>query len=164
LPLAVAAACVAIGLSIAFYVNARGGSAYPRRVAAVAIPFGVALGVLPMALRFGLARLVRVLGGGSFRTLDLATVLASDGAVIVVYAFLAALGFGLFLATLAILALEHQQAYAVLSHPGFKHFVRLCVHPDGRVEGFTIGKDDPIAPGEPVLVDQWSFPQSKRPP
>ena len=84
-------------------------------------------------------------------------VLAGDTAVVILYAFLAAFVFGLFLTTIAIVGLEHQQAFAVLGHPGFKHFVRLCVHPDGRVEAWTIGKDDPIGPGPPVIIDRFSF-------
>jgi hypothetical protein len=41
---------------------------------------------------------------------------------------------GLFLLVLALTGLEHHQGFAVLGHPGFRHFVRLCVHPSGRVE------------------------------
>jgi len=35
--------------------------------------------------------------------------------------------------------------------------VRLCVHPSGRVEGFVIGKDDPLGEGGPVLVDRFEW-------
>jgi hypothetical protein len=31
------------------------------------------------------------------------------------------------------------------------------VHPSGRVEGFVIGKDDPVRPGRPVLVDRFTW-------
>ena len=44
---------------------------------------------------------------------------------------------------------------AALGHPGFRHFVRLCVHPSGRIEGFVIAKDDPLGKGSPVLVDRF---------
>jgi hypothetical protein len=64
---------------------------------------------------------------------------------------------GLFFTTITLLGLEHQQAFAVLSHPGFKHFVRLCVHPDGRVEAFAIGKDDPVGPGDAVMIERFEW-------
>jgi hypothetical protein len=164
-PLLVAAACVSLALSVGFHLNSRAGSAHPRRVAVVAALYGTALGALPVVLRGALARLVHVFGG-SLRELGLAAALASDGAVSVVYAFLAAFGFGMFLSTLARTGLEHQQAYAVLSHPGFKHFVRLCVHPDGRVEGFTIGKDDPLSTDDPTVIDtfEWAPPPAAQSP
>jgi hypothetical protein len=58
---------------------------------------------------------------------------------------------------MALLGYEHQQAFTILGHPGFKHFVRLCVHPSGRVEGWTIGKDDALAPGAPALIDHFAW-------
>ena len=45
----------------------------------------------------------------------------------------------------------------MLGHPGFKHFVRLCVHPDGRVEAWTIGKDDMLADTPPLLIDRFEW-------
>jgi hypothetical protein len=77
--------------------------------------------------------------------------------VAVAYAFLGSFVLGLFLLLLALTGLEHHQGFAVLGHPGFRHFVRLCVHPSGRVEGFVIGKDDPVRPGRPVLVDRFTW-------
>ncbi len=117
--------------------------AHPGTVAAVALPFGAALGLLPIALRLMLPRVVPALAG--------------DGAVMVVYALVGAFLFGLFLATLCKLGIEHQQAFTVLAHPGFKHFVRFCVHPDGKIEAWTIGKDDALAPGEPMLIDRFEW-------
>ena len=58
---------------------------------------------------------------------------------------------------LAVFGLEHQQAFTVLGHPGFKHFVRLCVHPDGRVEAWTIGKDDMLSDTAPLLIDRFEW-------
>jgi len=113
---------------------------HARKVVALSIPFGAALGLLPVALKLALGRVPQLTG---------------DGVVVLVYAFAGALVFGLFLTVLALLGLEHQQAFSVLGHPGFKHFVRLCVHPDGKVEGWTIGKDDPLAKGAPVLIDDF---------
>jgi hypothetical protein len=65
--------------------------------------------------------------------------------------------FGLYLTVLNLLGIEHQQAFTVLGHPGYKHFVRLCVHPDGKIEGWTIGKDDVFADGPPMLIDQFTW-------
>jgi len=57
----------------------------------------------------------------------------------------------------------------VLGHPGYKHFVRLCVHPDGKVEAWAIGKDDVLADGDPLLIDRFDWDPNvpapaKRPP
>lgn len=114
-----------------------------RLVAAVSAPFGLLLGFLPMLLWRGLPAW--------------APQLAGDTAIAVAYAFVGSLVFGVYLMVTAITGLEHQQAFTILGHPGFRHFVRLCVHPDGRVEGFAIGKDDCLAPGAPVLVDRFAF-------
>ena len=80
-----------------------------------------------------------------------------ETAVLVGYAFLGSLVFGLFLATLAITGIELQQAFTVLGHPGFKHFVRMRVAPDGRIDAWVIGKDDPLAAPGPWLIDRWSW-------
>ena len=141
--LVAAAVAVSIALVIGFYMNAghHGVRARPRLVFLVSFAYGASLGLLPMALRLALGEVMPEL--------------AEDGVVLLVYAFIGAFGFGLFLATLALLGLQHQQAYVALNHPGYKHFVRMCVHPDGRIEAFTIGKDDPLSPGPPVLVDRF---------
>ncbi len=111
-----------------------------------AIPFAVLLGMLP-------ALLVLLAPHASFYV--------TDAAVIIVYAFAGAFVFGVYLTALLLLGLEHQQAFTVLGHPGFKHFVRLCVHPDGKIEGWTIGKDDMLAPGDPHLVDRFEWDPTK---
>jgi hypothetical protein len=141
--LVVVATVVAVALAAAAYVNIGQHRGRPLAVAAIAVPFGALLGMAPMALRLPLPRVVPAIDW--------------DIGVLVVFAFLGAFGFGLFMTVTALLGFEHQQAYTVLSHPGFKHFVRLCVHPDGRVEGWTVGKDDPLGPGDPVLVDRFEW-------
>ena len=73
------------------------------------------------------------------------------------YAFLASFVLGLFLLMLTLVGLEHHQGFAVLGHPGFRHFVRLCVHPSGRIEAFVIGQDDPLGNSPPVLVDRFTW-------
>jgi hypothetical protein len=134
---------VAVALATALYFDVGHNKAHPLAVAALAVPFGAVLGLLPMALHLALPRIVPVVDW--------------DIGVLVVYAFAGTLVVGLFFATVALLGLEHNQAFAVLSHPGFKHFVRMCVHPDGRVEAFVVGKDDPLGPGDPVLVERFEW-------
>jgi hypothetical protein len=107
-------------------------------------PFGAVLGFLPIGLRDALPKLIPSWTG--------------DMGVIVVYAFAGAFAIGLFLALAAAVGFERQQAFSVLSHPGFKHFVRMCVHPDGRIEGWVIGKDDPLGPGPAALIDRLEWP------
>jgi hypothetical protein len=131
----------------ALYVIAGHQRAHPRRVLAVAIPFGAALGLLPMALSFLLraaARSVPLLG--------------RDTLVMFVDAFASAFVFGLFLTVCALGGLEMQQVFTVLGHPGYKHFVRMRVLPDGTIDAWVIGKDDPLATDGPWLIDRWTWP------
>ena len=119
----------------------------PRRIRFLfAIPFAILLGVLP-------ALLLLVAPHLSFYV--------TDALVLAVYAFAGSFVFGVYLTALLLLGLEHQQAFTVLGHPGFKHFVRLCVHPDGRIEGWTIGKDDMLAEGDPHLIDRFEWDPTK---
>jgi hypothetical protein len=137
--LVIVAMLLSIFLALALYFVAHQGHG-KRRIAMLAAPFGVVLGLLPMALRLSVAQL---------------PAMAGDTAVILASAFGGSFLFGLYLMALAVFGLEHQQAFTVLGHPGFKHFVRLCVHPDGRIEAWTIGKDDMLADSPPMLVDQF---------
>jgi hypothetical protein len=134
----------------ALYAIAGHQRAHPRTVVAVAVPFGAALGLLPMGLSVALYRVAKIV-----------PLLGRDTAIIVVYAFLAALIFGIFLAACALTNLEMQQAFTVLGHPGFKHFVRMRVSPDGTIDAWVIGKDDPLVDGPPSLVDRWRWPIDK---
>jgi hypothetical protein len=118
-------------------------SVHPARVLAIALPYAVALGLMPWAL-------VSVMP-------KVAPLLERDTAVMLVSAFLGSFVFGLFLATLAVTGIELQQAFTVLGHPGFKHFVRLRVAPDGKIDAWVIGKDDPLADAGPWLIDRWSW-------
>lgn len=77
--------------------------------------------------------------------------------VVLIHIFVGSFVFGLFLLALEITGLDHYHAFAALGHPGFRHFVRLCVHPNGKVEGFVIGKDDPLGAGPPVLIDRFTW-------
>ncbi len=141
-----AATVAAVGITMALYTTVGHNRAHPRLVLGLAVPFGAVLGILPMALRFASPRIIPML-----------PTLAGDMGIIVLYAFVGAFIIGVFLATIAVLGLEPQQAFSVLSHPGFKHFVRLCVHPDGRIEAWVIGKDDPLGPSPATLIDQFEW-------
>ena len=128
-------------LAFALYFVAHQGHG-KRVIGMLAAPFGVMLGLLPMALRLSVERL---------------PAMAGDPAVILASAFGGSFIFGVYLMLLAAMGLEHQQAFTVLGHPGFKHFVRLCVHPDGRVEAWAIGKDDMLSDTEPLLIDRFEW-------
>ncbi len=142
-------------LALGLYFVAHQGHG-KKRIATLAAPFGVALGMMPMLVRIGLERLAQAWPFAAW---------ASDSAVMLTTAFVGSLVFGVYLSVLAVLGLEHQQAFTVLGHPGYKHFVRLCVHPDGRVEAWTIGKDDVLVEGAPVLVDRFTWEaRAKGPP
>ena len=120
--------------------------AHPARVFALAIPFGLALGLLPLglwSLLYDAAKFVPLL--------------ERDTVVMIVYAFVAALVFGVFLTLCALGGLEMQQVFTVLGHPGFKHFVRMRVSPDGTIDAWVVGKDDPLTSDGPWLIDRWTW-------
>ena len=141
--LVTSAVVVTLGLSVAFYMIAGHRRAHPRQIAAASVPFAAALGLSPMLLKIALPGMVSEWWG--------------DTAVLVVHAMLGTFVFGLFLATVAVAGLEQQQAFAALGHSGFKHFVRMCVHPGGKIEAWVIGKDDPIVPGPAKLIDTFTW-------
>lgn len=129
-------------LSLILYFIALQGHATRAQRLLLAIPFGVAMGMLATVLRLSLPHLPFHL---------------ADWAVFVACAFAGSLLFGVYLTVLTLLGIEHQQAFTVLGHPGYKHFVRLCVTPDGKVEAWTIGKDDMLADGDPLLIDHFRW-------
>ena len=120
--------------------------AHPRRVLLLSIPFGVALGSLPLWITVLLRHLVRFVPA-----------LGRSVATVIVAAFVGALLFGVFLSICALRGFEMQQVFTVLGHPGFKHFVRMRVSPDGTIDAWAIGKDDPLADVGPWLVDRWTW-------
>lgn len=67
--------------------------------------------------------------------------------------------FGGYLVLLTLLGYENTQAFTVLDHPGFKHFVRLRVRADGTgIDGWCVGLTDPLGDGQqPVLVDHFAW-------
>ncbi|MBX3230835.1 MAG: hypothetical protein KIT84_01350 [Labilithrix sp.] len=136
-------AAITAGLFLLFYFIALQGAQGTRlQRAGIALPFALAIGLLPA----GLERVVPHL-----------PFYASDAAVMIACAFVGAFVFGVYLTLLMLTGLEHQQAFTVLGHPGYKHFVRLCVHPDGKIEGWAIGKDDVLDDDPPLLVDRFAW-------
>jgi len=83
--------------------------------------------------------------------------MASSLVDVLAMAFVGPLVIGHFLLAIVMTGLEHHHAYAVLGHPGFKHFVRLCAHGDGRVEAWAIGKEDTLGEGLPRLIDRFEW-------
>jgi hypothetical protein len=142
-PVAGAVATVALTLVAIFGLSLAVHARLERPVATWTVSglFGLILGLTPLGLRTTLPQVLPWLPG--------------FGPVILAHAFLGSLVLGVFLLTLALTGLERQQGFAALGHPGFRHFVRLRVEPGGRVEGFVIGKDDPIGKGPPVLIDRF---------
>ena len=120
-------------------------------IAALSVVTGAAVGALPWALDLA-ARSVSALPAGP-----------AIAAAYVAAVFLGALVCGSFLTALTVLGLEQHQAFGALAHPGYKHFVRLRVRKDGRaVEGWVLGKVDPLGDGEPVvLVDRFRWDNPK---
>jgi hypothetical protein len=115
----------------------------PAATWAISSIFGLILSLAPLGLRFVLSH--------TLPWLDYFSV------VVLASAFFSSLALGVFLLVLMLTGLEHQQGFAALGHPGFRHFVRLCIHPGGKVEGFVIGKDDPVGESPPVLIDRFSW-------
>jgi hypothetical protein len=113
----------------------------PAATWSLAILFGLILGLAPFGLRLLLANVLPRI--------------AYMAPVVVAHAFFGSFVLGVFLLVLALTGLEHHQGFSALGHPGFRHVVRLCVHPSGKIEGFVIGKDDPLGEGPPVLVDRF---------
>ncbi len=130
---------VTVGLALA----ARARLQRPIATWSLSTLFGLALGLGPLAIYFVLNWVVPWLN--------------NFAVVILLYMFIGSFVFGLFLLALEITGLDHQHAFAALGHPGFRHFVRICVHPNGKVEGFVIGKDDPISADPPALIDRFSW-------
>ncbi|HEY8039194.1 MAG TPA: hypothetical protein VIF15_05340 [Polyangiaceae bacterium] len=139
---------LAVSAAIAWVLYAIAGHqrAHPRRVLAIAVPFGLALGLLPPGLWLLLHDAAHVVPA-----------LGRDTAVMIVYAFAGSFLFGVFLTLCALGGLEMQQVFTVLGHPGFKHLVRMRVSPDGTIDAWAIGKDDPLAKDGPWLIDRFTW-------
>jgi hypothetical protein len=121
--------------------------------------------VIPIALAAALVTVLLPIAGAF--VLDLALERLGQAALaailslstIVIDVFVGAFVFGVYLALLTLLGYENMQAFTVLDHPGFKHFVRLRLRADGKgIDGWCVGAVDPLGDGEkPVLVDHFSW-------
>jgi len=145
------AALITAGISsiICFFVGGwRAGKA--ARIAALAVLTGAILGFIPLAAHY-ISRLVT------------SSMLVAEGLEIALAILAGTLTVGAFLMVLTLLGLEQHQALSALAHPGYKHFVRLCVRKDGsRVHGWVLGKVDPLDPRDPiVLVDRFTWENPK---
>jgi hypothetical protein len=126
------------------------------RILPFAIVLGLAIGALPVAIGvFSDDLAMRVLGGAIWAR---ACAFAIGWAVAT---YTSGLAFGAMLQIIATLGLNHAQPYAALGIPGFKHFVRFRVtYEKGRgsvVDGFVIGKVDPIGGSKALLVDRFRW-------
>jgi hypothetical protein len=108
---------------------------------------GIVMGLLPTT-----AGLLFDFGTAFFRTAPLPLLRASTMFLVAIFG--GAWAFGTYLAALARFGLNHDQAFAALGHPGYKHFVRMRVRADGSaVDVWVIGLVDPLADAKPVLID-----------
>ncbi len=148
---AVDSAIVAVVIAVVCAIMAGWRKARWPAIATLAALCGAALGALPLVLRAALGPVAERLGAT-----------ASGALVYLAAVLLGALGFGMFLALVTILGLEHHHGFASLSHPGYKHFLRLRVRADGgAVDGWAIGKVDPLHPkSQPVLIDRFTWRNS----
>jgi hypothetical protein len=122
-----------------------------RTVAALALVAGVFLSLVPAATHAAFDAVVA--WSGQTPSPRAAALLAY-----VLSVFGGAWVFGVYLAMLAGLGLNHDQAFAALGHPGYKHFVRLRVRKDGSaVDAWVFGLVDPLGDPTPVLVDKLTF-------
>ena len=68
--------------------------------------------------------------------------------------------FGVFLAVLAAVGVNHEQSWAALGVPGFKCFMRLRVRSTeggSTVDAWVVGQVDPVRKSPLVLVDRFTF-------
>ena len=152
-------ATVITGVAIAVVLTLLGGHRGPRawKVALLATASAAVLSIVP----FGMNAAATALGP--------AWPYATTGLLALAHAAMVFAGvfvIGAYLMLLTYLGLATDQGFGPLAHPGYKHFVRLRVRKDGsRVDGWVIGKVDPLRRAEPVvLVDRftWHNPKARR--
>ncbi len=125
-------------------------------VTALALCGGTLLGLIPYAL----GRL------GAFAWRQGVDGWWVDASLLTASIFAGAFVVGLYFMALTVLAVATDAGFGPLAHPGYKHFVRLRIKRDGSaIEGFAIGRVDPLAKNEPtLLIDRfrWTNPSSTR--
>jgi hypothetical protein len=147
---AVSVGAAAIGAVVCSFLGGWRRRTLPL-VTLLAVAAGGLMGLVPMAAHACFDLLLAALG-----------VSPSPKVVALVVFVLSIMGgalvFGYYLAALARFGLNHDQAFAALGHPGYKHFVRMRVRKDGSaIEAWVIGLVDPLADATPVLVDRVTF-------
>lgn len=135
---------VALAYIIGFTLAVRGRRARLVTTLAITVSFGLAVALAPLLLQ----KLILLLTHGVYH----------DGLVVVVHAAFGAFLFGALMMTLALTGREHEEGFAALGHPGFRHFMRIRIDEGGGLEAWVIGKDDPLGPGPPVLIDHFAWP------
>ncbi|WP_394820479.1 hypothetical protein [Pendulispora albinea] len=151
----------ALGVSFAMSVSVAVGTAlligWRRHRAWRSIPFAMAFGLLTGMLPVDVALIIDRLGvfltgaGALPRTfwMVIAWLVATWGS---------GLAFGAMLAMIHRLGLNHSQPFAALGSPAYRHFLRLRVDHEGRVEVFAVGLVDPLAKDEkPLLIDRFTW-------
>jgi hypothetical protein len=120
-------------------------------VALLASIAGLLMAIVPTATHASVNALLVELGAS-------ASPKTTAVAVFVLSIFGGAWVFGLYLAALARFGLNHDQAFAALGHPGYKHFVRMRIRKDGSsIDAWVLGLVDPLGDPTPVLVDRATF-------
>ncbi len=121
-----------------------------HRVLPFAVGIGATVGALPLAIGMGFDRVgVRALG--EVISFVIAWVAAT---------FLSGAAFGVMLAIIARLGLNHAQPFAALGLPTHKHFVRMRVREtadEAIIDTFVVGQTDPLGGSPPVLVDHFRW-------
>jgi hypothetical protein len=115
---------------------------------------GLAIGFLPFLTHVALESLFMWMGAFANRLVEIDHWLA-----LIIGSFAGTFVFGQYLMWLSIFGIEQHQAFSVLAHPGYKHFVRLRVRRDGRtIDGWVLGKVDPLNAEDPVvLIDHFTW-------
>ncbi len=130
-----------------------------HRVLPFAVAIGVFVGALPLAIGMGFDRAGALALGDGRGANALALIFAWLTAT-----FLSGAGFGLMLATIARLGLNHAQPFAALGLPTHKHFVRMRVRETEEetiIDAFVVGQADPLGGSPPVLVDRFRWTSSR---
>jgi hypothetical protein len=130
-----------------------------HRVLPFALAIGLFVGGLPLGVGMAFDRAGALALGGGLGGSALALVLACAIATL-----LSGFGFGVMLAIIARLGLNHAQPFAALGLPTHKHFARLRVRETDEgtvIDTFIIGQTDPIGRSPPVLVDAFRWTSSR---
>jgi hypothetical protein len=129
-----------------------------HRVLPFALAIGVFVGGLPLAIGMAFDRAGALALGDGRGANALSFLVAWTCATL-----LAGAGFGVMLATIARLGLNHAQPFAALGLPTHKHFARMRItstDEETTIDTFVIGQTDPVGGSPPVLVDKFTWSSS----